>query len=483
MLTNFLDGRQISSHEQNTQSASQRQGYQSLSSNLTTNSGNQVQQSAPQGTTMAIPSPPSATIHQHARVLSQGMAPTRGHQAQPRIPSIGVSAAPPAAGPATTSHLEQPPYLGTFAHSNSFGSGQQQAASFASGSGSRNRANTINQMDVIPPALARLTHLGPQDPAGSRSALTPVLNRDEAIREWERRQNAVQMGHGKRPSMAYPGNPQLDYLQEQAEMISYGGDWTRPAQIAHSGGYYDPQPQQQRMAYVQAGYGGMQPPPPVMVDQNDRRRSHAHRSALSGDFGMLDALNAASATHSAGSSTSATSVSPRNNSVIYGHQPHQESSSGGNHDPYVIGQHEYMRHQAAHSVGGGFSGSGPVSGSGSQQPYYATPGYMTHSAQATSHHRHLSDSTINASSPLTAGASSTHMPAYPPPAASGFDSYDPRGDVNLSMLYSSMPPPPHQQHQHQYQQPHQQQQRASYAENAGYEGGGDARYRDMNSQV
>jgi dual specificity protein kinase YAK1 len=83
---------------------------------------------------------------------------------------------------------------------------------------SRNRANTINQMDVIPPALARLTHFGMADPSGTRN-LTPVLNRDEAIREWERRQGS---GHSKQSSLANASYPQLEYLQEQAEL---SGGW------------------------------------------------------------------------------------------------------------------------------------------------------------------------------------------------------------------------------------------------------------------
>lgn len=89
---------------------------------------------------------------------------------------------------------------------------------------SRNRANTINQMDAIPPALARLTHFGAADPSGTRN-LTPVLNRDEAIREWERRQS----GHSKKSSLANASYPQLEYLQEQAELAAMGGQgWMLP---------------------------------------------------------------------------------------------------------------------------------------------------------------------------------------------------------------------------------------------------------------
>ena len=47
--------------------------------------------------------------------------------------------------------------------------------------------STGNQMDTIPPALARLQHMN-QDVIAGRNALTPVLNRDDAMREWERRQ-------------------------------------------------------------------------------------------------------------------------------------------------------------------------------------------------------------------------------------------------------------------------------------------------------
>ena len=78
----------------------------------------------------------------------------------------------------------------------------------------RIRANTINHSDVIPPALARLQHMN-QDVIGGRNALTPVLNRDDAMREWERRQAG-------KPPAAQP-YPQLEYLQQQAELAAAGG--------------------------------------------------------------------------------------------------------------------------------------------------------------------------------------------------------------------------------------------------------------------
>jgi len=79
---------------------------------------------------------------------------------------------------------------------------------------SRVRANTINQMDhAIPPQIARIASLG-MDVAGiKRNTLTPVLHRDDAIKEWERRAS------GQRPPPG-PAYPQLEYLQQQAELAS-----------------------------------------------------------------------------------------------------------------------------------------------------------------------------------------------------------------------------------------------------------------------
>ncbi|KAH9949599.1 kinase-like protein [Amylocystis lapponica] len=79
----------------------------------------------------------------------------------------------------------------------------------------RARSNTINpMMDNIPPALARLQHMN-QDVIGGRKALTPVLKRDDAIREWERRQSG-------KAAAAQP-YPQLEFLQQQAELAASQG--------------------------------------------------------------------------------------------------------------------------------------------------------------------------------------------------------------------------------------------------------------------
>ncbi len=238
----------------------------------------------------------------------------RGHQTQPRLPSNsnGIQASMSASAFPTQTAM-QPPYAPPVAN-------PPPTSYYPT---TRNRANTINQMDQIPPALARLTHLGVQDPAGTRSSLTPVLNRDEAIREWERR------GHAKRLSVN-PNNPQLDYLQEQAELA--GQAWG-------------------------VNYGAVPPYPmqPALTAEDYQRtnRIGQHRAqASSSDFGFPDPSSAAAA-------QARGMASPR-------------------------------RHHAG-------SASGSVSG----------PGYL---------------------------------PAFPPPAASAFDSYDPRGDASLALMYTPLQP-------------------------------------------
>lgn len=79
---------------------------------------------------------------------------------------------------------------------------------------SRVRANTINQMDhAIPPQIARIASLGMEVSGIKRNTLTPVLHRDDAIKEWERRASGQRAPPG-------PMYPQLEYLQQQAELAS-----------------------------------------------------------------------------------------------------------------------------------------------------------------------------------------------------------------------------------------------------------------------
>lgn len=111
----------------------------------------------------------------------------------------------------------------------------------------RGRANTINQMKDVPPALARL-HRMDNIP---RDALTPVLNRDDAMQEWERRQS------GKPP--ATQSYPQIEFLQQQAEMAATSGsiNWNQP------NNRYPAQPSKLSHSYH---------PQTIMVDDDPGRR-------------------------------------------------------------------------------------------------------------------------------------------------------------------------------------------------------------------
>lgn len=134
----------------------------------------------------------------------------------------------------------------------------------------RTRSNTINHMmDNVPPALARLQHMN-QDVIGGRKALTPVLKRDDAMREWERRQSG-------KAAAAQP-YPQLEYLQQQAELAATQGmgNWgyTHNAHAGPSNRY--PVPPTSNLAHSYTS---------TMVVDDDRRDAVMSnvRSAARGD--------------------------------------------------------------------------------------------------------------------------------------------------------------------------------------------------------
>ena len=72
---------------------------------------------------------------------------------------------------------------------------------------------------AVPPQLARIASLGMEAAGIKRNTLTPILNREEAIREWERRR----AGNAPPPS----SYPQLEYLQQQAELAP--ANWSGPS--------------------------------------------------------------------------------------------------------------------------------------------------------------------------------------------------------------------------------------------------------------
>ncbi|WWC94784.1 hypothetical protein V866_001633 [Kwoniella sp. B9012] len=130
----------------------------------------------------------------------------------------------------------------------------------------RNRANTINQMDAIPPALARLVQFSAQDPSGTRNSLTPVMNRDDFTREWEKRQQ----GHQKQSSLHNASYPQLEYLQEQAELAgsSGGGNWLMP------GNAYSTHHHHQQSHSLGHGHGNHRTHPSLSGNQSYQMQPH-----------------------------------------------------------------------------------------------------------------------------------------------------------------------------------------------------------------
>jgi dual specificity protein kinase YAK1 len=127
---------------------------------------------------------------------------------------------------------------------------------------SRARSNTINQIDNIPPALARLQHMN-NDVISGRNALTPVMNRgDDAYREWERRQTG-------KATAAQP-YPELQYLHQQAELVAAGGmaNWVQHQQAPR----YPPPPSKLAQSY--------HAPPIVIDDEQQQQQQHQRRDAV-----------------------------------------------------------------------------------------------------------------------------------------------------------------------------------------------------------
>lgn len=91
-----------------------------------------------------------------------------------------------------------------------------------------------------------------QDVIGGRKALTPVLKRDDAIKEWERRQQG-------KAAAAQP-YPQLEFLQQQAELAAAQGltNWAHGAGVSSR---YPPQPSGLQHSFQ----------PTAMVVDEDRR--------------------------------------------------------------------------------------------------------------------------------------------------------------------------------------------------------------------
>ncbi|EIN11885.1 kinase-like protein [Punctularia strigosozonata HHB-11173 SS5] len=180
----------------------------------------------------------------------------------------------------------------------------------------RTRSNTINQIDNIPPALARLQHMN-HDVISGRNALTPVMNRgDDAYREWERRQSG-------KAAAAQP-YPELQYLHQQAELVAASGMTNWPQHQHHAGGRYPPPTSKLAHTYHA---------PPIVIDDDHNQRRDAVmsnvRSAARGDgqsmYGGASGSSAPIAAPPQAYNSGATTTGNRYASA-YGQQPQAAAS-------------------------------------------------------------------------------------------------------------------------------------------------------------
>ncbi|KAK7005729.1 Serine/threonine-protein kinase ppk15 [Favolaschia claudopus] len=197
-------------------------------------SSSQQQQSPAQQGPATYPTPPESA---YGGVSSYGHSQQQHHRPLTHQSSAGnlgggYSASQAAANNAAAAALNSPggtltvpasasSYYPSSSSANNANSGSANNVNHnANNANARTRSNTIgNQIDPVPPALARLQHMN-QDVIAGRNALTPVLNRDDAMREWERRQASGKI------AQAVP-YPQLEYLQQQAEMAGTTTNWAR----------------------------------------------------------------------------------------------------------------------------------------------------------------------------------------------------------------------------------------------------------------
>ncbi|KAG6880213.1 hypothetical protein C0992_003877 [Termitomyces sp. T32_za158] len=225
----------------------------------------------------------------------------------------------------------------------------------------RARANTINhnnQMKDIPPALARL-HRMDNIP---RDALTPVLNRDvDAMKEWERRQ----AGNAAQVSTSYP---QIEYLQQQAEMAAASGGtltWSGTAAQGNSAGMV--------AAAAAAGGAARYPAPPsklshsfhpqtIMVDDDTGRREVVMTTVRNAGGAGAGAGPGASGTGAAGVFGGGAGVIPNPPQVYAG-----GATAGGNrYASYAQGQAQQQQQQ---QQGQGQQGQGQQGQGGSGAPF------------------------------------------------------------------------------------------------------------------
>ncbi|KAG8890425.1 dual specificity protein kinase yak1 [Tulasnella sp. 332] len=136
----------------------------------------------------------------------------------------------------------------------------------------RTRSNTIGQGEPIPAHLARAhPHLDPETGMTGRN-MTPKLNREDPLREWERRQaDGGRMANG-------PAYPQLEHLEQQAQQGRWAGSMSGyPQQGAQASAYTRYAPTQPSSLAQQF----QSPPAAVVIDTQDKSNSALRDVAMS----------------------------------------------------------------------------------------------------------------------------------------------------------------------------------------------------------
>ena len=217
-----------------------------------------------------------------------------------------------------------------------------------------------------------------QDVIGGRNALTPVLKRDDAIREWERRQT------GK--VVAAQPYPQLEYLHQQAELVASQGlsNWhpgpSSGNRYAGVGGSGQPPP----TSGLAHAYHIPPTNPPLVVDE-DRRdmvmssvRNAARSDGPNTVFGASsDAVTSPSQVYTSPTTTG-------NRYLSYPQSSQQSQTSSGISDMYVPMQPDHlMGYQGPSTQNPGTNkiGGGSLGGGGPPVPASFYPGGVNTSVQ------------------------------------------------------------------------------------------------------
>lgn len=260
----------------------------------------------------------------------------------------------------------------------------------------RSRSNTLTRMDIIPPKMARM---GLDSNTGAGQSVTPVLNREESLREWERRQQngaqpqqqqqqqrpPIQQGQagGKTSSTSYQN---LEMLQQQAEMSPpAAGGWGQPQWSATATSpSYQASSNRHSSYHASPKSGGSVTSPSmfsVVVDSHDNRRlvnPHDASMASSASLRQLSTQSPTSHIAAPPAAYSGPSSSSAAGAQAARYQPTQQQPSsattasglygnaGLSFDPYDTGiaqlmpalkPTQYQHHQQPHQSGGPSSSS------------------------------------------------------------------------------------------------------------------------------